>query len=375
MYILSDDQIEYILSDITRRGIVLESLRNDLLDHVCCLIEEKMPPDADFETYYHQLIQTFYKKELRELEEETIALLKNKNYYVMKKIMIISGVFSASMLSLGIFLKFNHMPAAGASLVLGITCLSFLFLPLLFAVQIRENKNRKENILLGVGIFAGILISLSIMFKIQHWPFANIMGLTSIGILALIFLPLYYTNGIKKKENKINTLVITIVVIMSCGLFLSLVRSPYASRLLSIQNTSEYFDNEQILKTERKLLLKDNDTLLQDSPEQKIYSLCENIKSIILQPENNSQSSNQLIIPDEPARIYFNNGSAAANSLSELNKQINEYNTNAEKNNLQKIPGQANLNFNEDRIIDVLNHFFRIQMIVTQNERLQAKGI
>jgi hypothetical protein len=37
-------------------------------------------------------VKKFYKKELREIEEETISLLTYKNYYEMKKTMMVSGI-------------------------------------------------------------------------------------------------------------------------------------------------------------------------------------------------------------------------------------------------------------------------------------------
>ena len=86
MYCITEQQIAYILNDIRRNGVETEDLQLNLLDHICCILEQTLKEDDDFERFYHQTIKQFYRKELREIEEETINLLTFKNYYSMKKI-------------------------------------------------------------------------------------------------------------------------------------------------------------------------------------------------------------------------------------------------------------------------------------------------
>ena len=136
MYCINDRQIDYILSDIRARGVEMEDLQYNLLDHICCLIEQNLEENGDFEGFYKKTIPKFYKHELWEIEEETITLLTFKNYYTMKKIMLLSGTISAALLSVGILFKFMHWPGASIMLVLGIGLASLLFLPLLFTLKI-----------------------------------------------------------------------------------------------------------------------------------------------------------------------------------------------------------------------------------------------
>ncbi len=120
MYRISDEQIDYIINDIRARGVDMESLQQNLLDHMCCVIEQNLKEGEDFEKFYQTTIKTFYKEALWEIEEETIQLLTFKNYYKMKKIMISSGIFSAITLSVGILFKFMHWPGAAICILLGI---------------------------------------------------------------------------------------------------------------------------------------------------------------------------------------------------------------------------------------------------------------
>jgi len=207
MYCLTEQQIDFILDDIRARGVKMESLQQDILDHVCCIIEQNLEENGDFRSFYNSTIKTFYKKELNEIEDETISLLTNKHYYTMKKLMIYSGIFSAALFSMGIILKFGHMPGSSAGIILGIIGLCFLFLPLMFTLKMKEAKKAKDKVLIGLGVLSGILVALSVLFKVQYWPGANFMGMLAIAVLGLLFLPIYLVTGIRQPETRVNTIV------------------------------------------------------------------------------------------------------------------------------------------------------------------------
>jgi hypothetical protein len=85
MYCLNDQQIDFILSDIHARGVRLESLQYDLLDHICVIIERQLEKEEDFESCYEATIGTFYRQELREIEEETFFMLDCRNRLVLSR--------------------------------------------------------------------------------------------------------------------------------------------------------------------------------------------------------------------------------------------------------------------------------------------------
>src|SRR5205085_10246781 len=105
MYSITSEQIDFIQTDIVNHGIDMKSLKADLLDHICCIIETEYDGIEDFKEFYNEVLKRFYKKELKEVQEETKLHLTFKNYYVMKKIMIYSGAFTAISLLLGSFFK------------------------------------------------------------------------------------------------------------------------------------------------------------------------------------------------------------------------------------------------------------------------------
>ncbi|MBS1599943.1 MAG: hypothetical protein JST75_17080 [Bacteroidetes bacterium] len=83
MYRISDQQVDFILADIKKHGIRIESLQQNLLDHICIIIEQNLEQHDDFEKFYREIIKTFYKEELKEIEEEAIFLVKSKGPFLL----------------------------------------------------------------------------------------------------------------------------------------------------------------------------------------------------------------------------------------------------------------------------------------------------
>lgn len=385
MYRLSEQQIDYILNDIRARGVELESLQLNLLDHVCCIIEQNLEPDGDFETFYERTIKTFYKDELREIEVEAINLLTYKNYYTMKKIMIASGAISAILLVLGIVLKFQHLPGASLFLVTGISFFSLIFLPLVFTLKAQENQDVKDKLIIALGTLSGILFSMGILFKVMHWPGANAMGIATLCIMGLLFLPIYFFSGIRSAEKRMNTIVSSVLIIAVCGLFLALVRSPAGTRIQQKTEYGQFVRNQQILKTEQILLARETKGQTSNSEASvlanKINTLCEELKERILMGETGQNSidkeyeSQNTVLSDDWAWKYLEDGTDGNAKLEELKSTIIAYNKIAAgiDNNLQSLPIKLTvLEMRDKRIPNALNDFIQIQMLVTQNGRQLA---
>ncbi len=380
MYCISEQQIDYILNDIGARGVKMEGLQLNLLDHICCIIEQQLEENGDFEHFYAQVIQQFYKNDLREIEEETISLLTNKNYYVMKKIMLYSGTFSAATLSTGITLKYMHSQGASLMILLGILSASLIFIPLLFALKVKEKQSGKDKLLVGLGTLSAITIAMGILFKIMHWPYANVLATTSPAILMLVFLPIYFFTGIRNAETKVNTIVTSILMIVGCGLFFSLTITPQSSRMMSIRTTEGYLRNEQMLKSEAQLLAKTNKAATEEALSQKIYAVCEDLKESLLEWETGYKTlgddfvSKNALIKDHATQDFFTQNQAAERKLEELNQSIYAYNQLSASRKLQLIPVESsvvdiNTNRAPIKVSGALDDLIRVQMLVLQNER------
>lgn len=339
MYSLTNQQIDYILDDIRARGIEMESLQGDLLDHVCCIIEHNLEANGDFENFYNKTITSFYKKELREIEEETISLLTFKHYYQMKKLMIISGGFSVAAFIGGSFFKIMHWPGASMLLLSAILTASLIFLPLMFILKVREESSTRDKVVTGLGTFFGIISSLGTLFKIMHWPGANLMMFAGLAAFMLLFTPVYFFTGIRNPETKVNTIVSSVIYVLIGGLLFSLMdlRNHDKEHIMKMY---AFVQNEHVLLNTK--LLQPSYHLVTEMPAIiAIDGICEDLKTLILENEIGQKSIPQdfeaknLIMQEGQMGAFFVDIPRASQLLADLNAKINAY--NATQNGANKI--------------------------------------
>lgn len=378
MYRISDQQIDYILSDIGARGVEMESLQQNLLDHVCCIIENNLEENGDFESFYKKTIHTFYKHELWEIEEETLLLLTYKNYYTMKKIMINSGIAAATFFIIGSFFKFMHWPGASILIMLGMIIGTLIFLPLIFLTKKSETAESRGKLVLGIGVINGILFCAYSLFKVMHWPYASNLWFITLGLFSFVFIPLYFFNGIKNPDNKINTITTTIILIMLAGVFF-LQTSLKSSTQLHIAKTNNYLQDEALIKKSKSIK---NDTTQKnielDNISKDIEGTCIKIKEMIIFDELGQKSipedfeKNNMWIEESGLKDEFKDGREGEQMLIKLNDLVNKYNSMHDEK--RKIPNTIEKILNgkimQQSNYNMLSCLSQIELYVIVNDKL-----
>ncbi|MCB0489685.1 MAG: ABC transporter permease [Cyclobacteriaceae bacterium] len=74
---LKESQIEFIEQDLRDRGIVYHDLHEDMVDHICSAVEERMSNGASFGDAYHEALKPFTTRRLAKLERETTSSLNS----------------------------------------------------------------------------------------------------------------------------------------------------------------------------------------------------------------------------------------------------------------------------------------------------------
>ena len=299
MHNITEEEIAFILNDIQSRGVTLEDLQENLLDHVCCIIETEMLPNEDFYEFYESIIPRFFKKELKEIQEETEKLLIFKNYYTMIKILKVVGVVTAITTLLGAIFKTFHWPGAGVLVVLSGALLSMVFLPLLITLKLKDEKNTIDKWVFTSGLIIGMGAALGILFKIMHWPYAGSLMRWSITFFVFLYVPLYYFTRIRRAELRLNTTVNT-VLMMACGGLLYAMfnlnhnnfdHQEYQSMLdeLSQETTRLREQNEQLL-----LANNSEEAIAFHRQSEQLYSRLAVMKQVVLSGEQNNNISTAL---------------------------------------------------------------------------------
>ena len=222
MLSLTEEQIAFIEKDIRVRGITSPDLSIDLLDHICCLIENELDEYRNFELVYQQTLLLFGEKGLKEIQDETNRLLTFKHYYFMNSTMKISGYVSSLMILIGSIFKIEHWPGANALILVGVFFLAVLFLPLLFILKFKASEENNRSVVLSIiGFVSAILICVGVLFRILHWPGARMMIVIACSLLLLAYLPIYILSIYKNTTNKINATATIILIIAGVGLFIT----------------------------------------------------------------------------------------------------------------------------------------------------------
>ncbi|MBS1651330.1 MAG: hypothetical protein JSU07_04890 [Bacteroidetes bacterium] len=379
MYQLNEQQIDFIINDISARGVEMETLQQDLADHVCCIIENNLEENGDFESFYQKTIKTFYKNDLTEIEEETLLVLTYKNYYAMKKTMINSGIASAVLFTAGSFFKFMHWPGASVLILLGMFIGTLIFLPIFFMFKKNETVNSKEKLVLGIGVINGMFFSLYVLFKVFHWPGANLLWFFTLGIFALIFIPLYFFSGIKNPTTKLNTITTTIILIMLAGVFFLQTRL-MSSKQFYLAKTYNYIQYEDLLlKLQATKSANQNNEI--EKLANEINQNCNEIKTMIISDAIGTTSipkdfeEKQITFEEVGLSSQFNIEENGYSKILKLKDQINTYNSiiSSHKQAIQmqneiarmidkKLLQQSNFN-----LLYALN---QIQLITLQNKQL-----
>jgi len=385
MYALSEQQIDFILNDIKIRGVEMEDLQLNLLDHMCCIIECELEPQGDFEDFYHKTIPKFFKKELKEIEEETILLLTFKNYYAMKTTMIRAGILSAFAIILGSIFKIMHWPGASVLLVLGIGSISVVFLPLMLILKTKDNSSKRDKLILAISAVLGFFLCWATLFAAMHWPGKGIFWFIAISISAFVLIPTYFFTGIRNPETKLNTIVTTIILICATGLQFTLINIRPAQKQDQIKMYNFIQAEELLKKIQNKSSGIRQENAIQNDFTDNINSKADQIKSLILINAIGQSSipkdfeSKEIVLEEGSLGMDFSDDGKGIKLLSDLKTEINEYNASGAINGGNKISvDHSILNIEFDKIgrysnYSVLNSIIQIQMyLATAENKLTA---
>lgn len=337
MYELSDDQVEYILNNIEKRGVTTEDVRDNILDHVCCIIENEFTIGKDFYKLYEDTIARFYKKELSEIERETENLLTFKYYYAMKRTLKITGLISVILIVLGAIFKVMHWPGANVMYVSGFVIFCLLFIPLNIVLQYRDDKKKTDKLVMILGLLLVIAGSFGLLFKVMHWPGASFLFFGSLGLFGLVFIPLYFFTRYRNPETRFNAIIHSTFMIAAAAILFALIdlRPTYPVQQ-SVESLNEYQEaNINRIKASNTLLSSELDNA-KDLKEAsaKIDDRITDIRTNLISKSNgepnhntNNSSLRDTRNPDDVRVIveYFQ-VSKDEFSYSALENEIEEYN-------------------------------------------------
>jgi hypothetical protein len=232
---LSLNNIDRIARDVRKENIIFPHLSDELIDHLCCDVEQEMTGGLDFPDAYRKVKGKMGHRRLKEIQEETLYAVDTK-YRKMKKTMKISAIAGTIMLGFAALFKIMHWPGAGIMLTSGALILAFVFMPSALTVLWKETHSRKRLFLYISAFAASMLFILGVVAKVQHWPLAGLILLLAVLAMIFAFLPSLLADKLKEEEKPARKLVYFIgaagITSFLLGILCKIQHWPLASLLL-----------------------------------------------------------------------------------------------------------------------------------------------
>ena len=300
---VSDEQVDFILHEIEAHGVTIEDLQWNLLDHMCCIIENEMSETDNFDQFFQGLLPRFFNDNLREIQEETELLLTFKHFYAMKKTVNISGLLAAVLTLMGSVLKVFHLPGAGIAFVLGIAFFSLVFLPLMIVLKFRDEGTKTDKLVLSFGFLVGIVTSLGFLAKLMHWPGANMMMLTGLVSFTFVYVPLYFFTRVRRPELRFNTTVNSVLMMGCGGILFAMYNLGYSTKVEESSQQAYRLLNEEVQKMDQTKVTSVN---REDSKalQKQVITLNQEIvylKSLIIRSSTQLTEQEYNAMPEDEA--------------------------------------------------------------------------
>ncbi len=245
-----DDNYERIKADLAGLGLTYDRLIDDVLDHVCCMVEEYMDAGNDFESSYSKVLQSIGEKRLPEIQHQTFLNL-DKKYQRMKNFTYIFGLSSALLTIIGAFFKKMHWPGASILVTVGIVLVVLVFLPLYFITRQREQVEKKNPIYAIVGYLTIALLLAGALFKLMHWPGSGLVLQLGTGLLVVGFIPLYVVNVFQRGGGEKVTLPYLAMLLVGISLVMIYTNVNMGKYMLDIYMDEAIIIEEQATETQK----------------------------------------------------------------------------------------------------------------------------
>ncbi len=210
MYQLSEQEVDIVYSRLTSQSVRNVKLKEDLLEHYCCYIEELIDEGVDFDTAYKKAEAAISPNGIQEIEFELYFIMNFNKQVSMKKVIFSTGFVSAFLLSSGTMFKTMKWFSANVMLVSGFVLLILTMIMLsVYVFKFLRNKSTSFWVRTMTGVISVALIATGFLFKFFHVPSANVLyGLGTI-VFNFAFLPTFFFHIYKHGFAKSNTQVVT----------------------------------------------------------------------------------------------------------------------------------------------------------------------
>jgi hypothetical protein len=202
---ITEENENCIIAEINNSAITNQALKDDLIDHFCCLVEIDMSKGIPFEEALALAYEQTAPNGLDEIQRETTFLFNYSKIMLMKRLMYAVGYLFALAWIVGIFFKLMHLPGATILMIGGGSGLAFVFLPMLLVNRYkkiaREVLTERLKWILGFSSLA-LFMTASYM-KFFHLQGAAVLLGVSFLVFGFGFLPFLFFRMYKRSVEEL----------------------------------------------------------------------------------------------------------------------------------------------------------------------------
>ena len=291
---LTPFQVDLIKGDLRQNGIELRDLQDDLVDHICCILESENQNERPFEEVYQAAKSDYFSEGFREIQEETTTLITQK-YNNMKKAMNIIGLSSSVLLLLGSILKTMGTAPANELILFGAIGLTLGYLPLLLKIALKQTDLFIGKFRSISGFIGAELFIIGILLQVLHYYAGKEILYTGLAIVIMIFIPLLIKSTGTEFIAKLQPASLAVLLLAVASTFFAFsnkkASSHYLGQLVMVhENLDRTVDNNLHRLT---ALREDHEITPISVKTQDIISYVDKLKEHILNsidPEDSSHS-------------------------------------------------------------------------------------
>ena len=184
MQLLDSVEIKKIEQKLAAAEISNDSLSVDLVDHICCMIEERLNLGFSLDKAEEEVFKEMGEVQLKSIDLETQRLTQNK--FIMKKRTKIVGLVALSVMLAGFIFKMFHLLGAGVLWGSGILIGTFGFFLMVLLDRFSYEKNSSRKLFAIIGYIGSSGVLMGIGFALLNWPIAKYLAMGG-GLLLIVY--------------------------------------------------------------------------------------------------------------------------------------------------------------------------------------------
>ena len=196
---LNEFQIGKIADTVNESAISSVEMKEDLIDHLCCIVEDEMSKGKDFETAYQAAFKRISPNGLDEIQNETVFLFTSKSRKRLDRTLYVSGFIALTGVLASVVMKTLGIPGGGITLFASFLVAIFVFFPAVF-IRLFRDVSGKKSIYFYFGFVGTMSLVISAFLYVMHWPGASLFMFLAITLVYIALFPLFFVKILKKSR-------------------------------------------------------------------------------------------------------------------------------------------------------------------------------